>query len=605
LIFGRFTLGSLALLLAGSGFAQVVRRNDQFPQVRDILGIAIPMRDGLHLAADVFVPDIPGRWPTLLVRTPYNRKSSSMASYRAFSRRGYAVVIEDVRGRNASQGVPGPISQEGPDANDTIQWIAGQTWSNGRVGMVGASYLGIVQWWAAVQDNPHLVTISPMNSGDDEYLDRFYSVGGALKLGHRLLWVAQNFRAPGQRPPPFGDYIFHLPLMTADVAALGTPQPIWRTALSHPSYDAYWQNLSIRESLGRIRIPVLSMSGWFDNYAQSELDAFTTLSKQGNVVETWIGPWTHVPNTIFPTADFGAQAILRIRDIQADWFDRWLKRTDHPAHTPPSLHLFVMGVNTWREEHEWPLARTRFTPLYLTSRGHANSVNGNGVLSWQPPPRKSDVDTFTYDPKTPVPTMGGAICCDPKVLPAGPLDQSPIEGRNDILLYTSPRLNDEVEVTGPVKASLYVSTSANDTDFTAKLVDVGPDGKPLLVCDGIQRLRYRLSLDKPVFVKRNSIYQITVDAGVTSYVFMPGHQIRIEVSSSNFPRFDRNLNTTRPNAVETKASKAKQTVYHDRRYSSAIILPIIPKAPIKTYSIERNGDHARNNQHATHDFAPR
>ena len=573
----RERLGIGVLLIASSLSGQVVKRSEQIPGVQEELGVSVVMRDGIRLAADVFRPQTPGRWPTLLVRTPYNRKSSAMASYRFFARRGYAVVIEDVRGRFASQGAAGAIEQEGPDGDDSVNWIAEQPWSDGRVGMVGSSYLGIVQWWAAIQDNPHLVTIAPVNSGDDEYLDRFYSPGGALKLGHRLLWLSQNFTPPAQRRPQFGSYIFHLPLMTADLAATGEVSGIWRTALSHPSYDAYWRNLSIRQNLRRVRIPVLSMSGWFDNYSESELDAFSTLAKHGDVVETWIGPWSHISDIRLAAHDFGPESILHIRTKQSEWFDRWLKKpVAGEEHPTPSLHLFVMGPNIWREEHEWPLGRTRFTPLYLASKGRANSRSGNGALTWQPV-RKSQSDSFTYDPKDPVPTMGGAICCDPKVLPPGPLDQTPVENRNDVLVYTSERINEEMEVTGPVRVVLYVSTSVNDTDFTAKLVDVQPDGSPLLVCDGIQRLRYRLSLDNPVFVKRNTPYQISIDAGVTSYVFMPGHRMRLEVSSSNFPRFDRSMNTMRPNALESKVTKARQTIYHQKGYPSAVILPLIPR----------------------------
>jgi len=258
-----------------------------------------------------------------------------------------------------------------------------------------------------------------------------------------------------------------------------------------------------------------------------------------------------------------------------DWFDRWTKHPEARELTPPLLHLFVMGPDVWREEHEWPLARTRYTPLYLVSYGSANSSKGDGVLRWQPV-LKSMADTFSYDPKNPVPTSGGTICCEPAVFPPGPLDQRSVEARADVLVYTSAPLTEDLEVTGPVRTVLYVSTSANDTDFTAKLVDVQPDGRPLLVTDGIQRLRYRLSLDKPVLVKRNAAYQISVDTGVTSYVFAPGHRIRVEVSSSNFPKFDRNLNSAGLNADQSKLTKAKQTVYHEKGYPSAIILPVIP-----------------------------
>jgi putative CocE/NonD family hydrolase len=370
-----------------------------------------------------------------------------------------------------------------------------------------------------------------------------------------------------------------LPLRTADIAALGMPLPLWRTALDHPSYDAYWKTLSVRERLSRIRVPVLSIGGWYDNYVQSDLDAFSRLSSRGGAIETWIGPWAHNPGLKFPTRDFGPAAPIGIRLRQLDWCDRWLKETSRPEKnesSAPLLHIFVMGPNIWREEHEWPLARTHYTPLYLGSKGHANSAVGDGILQWRPV-RKAQADTFTYDPKTPVPTIGGALCCDAKVLPPGPLDQAPIESRRDILVYTSPPLKDDIEVTGPVRVVLYAATSANDTDFTAKLVDVQPDGQPLLVTDGIQRLRYRASLNNPVFVKRNTHYEINVDAGVTSYVFAAGHKIRLEVSSSNFPRFDRNLNSTRPNALETKLVKAHQTVFHEEKYHSAVILPVIPK----------------------------
>ena len=560
--------------------AQVVKPSQQDPYVQEELGVSIPMHDGTRLAADVFRPPVPGRWPALLIRTPYSRKSAVMAGYRFFAHRGYAVVIEDIRGRFASQGTFGEVEQEGSDGNDSINWVAAQPWSNGRVGMVGNSYLGIVQWWAAIQGNPHLVTISPVNSGDDEYLDRYYSPGGALKLGHRLLWLTENFTPPSRVRPSFGSYIFHLPLRTADMAALGNSSPLWRGALSHPSYDSFWKNLSIRERMAQIDVPVLSMSGWFDNYAESELDAYKTLSHTGHYVETWIGPWAHDPGLRFPTRDFGPEAQIGIRARQADWFDRWLKKQVRETEKPPGtgpLHLFVMGPNVWREEHEWPLARARSTPLYLGSSGNANSSSGDGILRWQPF-RKSKLDSFVYDPKNPVPTIGGAICCNPKVLAPGPLDQTPVERRSDVLVYTSPVLREDLEVTGPVRVVLYVATSVNDTDFTAKLVDLQPDGKPLLICDGIQRLRYRLSLEKPVFVKRNAAYQINIDAGVTSYVFEPGHRIRLEISSSNFPRFDRNLNSVRPNADETRIAKAHQTVFHEKGYPSAIILPVIPRS---------------------------
>jgi predicted acyl esterase len=568
-------LGPVLLLFCAISPAQFGLRNAQ-NELRPT-SVSIPMRDGVRLAADLFLPGS-GRWPTVLVMTPYGRNTPSTRSYRYFLSRGYAVMIEDLRGRYGSRGVFGPVTQSGPDGNDTIDWIAAQPWSNGRVATAGSSYLGLVQWWAALEDNPHLLAISPMNSGDDEYTDRYYSAGGAVQLGHRLQWLAENENLESRPLPSPGAYLWHLPLRTADRIATGTAVSFWRASLDHPSYDGYWKQRSVRRKLDQLNVPVLSLGGWFDAYAESDLDAFSRLALKRKSIETWIGPWGHNPGLKFPTRDFGPNANIGIRGRQAAWFDAWLKKNlSASVHEPPLLHIFVMGPDVWRDEHEWPLARTRYTPLYLTSTGSANSSTGTGVLRWKPV-RSAPSDGFTYDPKTPVPTVGGAVCCEPKIFPPGPLNQAEVERRPDVLVYTSAPLNDEMEVTGPVRTILYVSTSGNDTDFTAKLVDVQPDGRPLLVTDGIQRLRYRLSLDKPVFVKQDQAYQISVDCGVTSHVFFPGHRIRLEVSSSNFPRFDRSLNSTGPNSEQIKLPRARQTVFHEKGYPSAVILPVIPKA---------------------------
>jgi uncharacterized protein len=546
--------------------------------MRSDLGVKTRMRDGVELVSDVFLPMAPGRWPTISVRTPYNRRGEGVSGYKMFTSHGYAVLLQDVRGRYDSEGEFGSIAQEGDDGNDTLDWIAEQPWSNGRVGMAGASYPGIAVWRAAVQGNPHLVAIFPMVSGDDEYLDRFYSPGGAMKLGHRLLWLSDNFHPRGRLEPDFKSYITHLPLRTSDVAAASREIPIWQEALDHPSYDSFWQQLSLRPQIEKVECAVLSMGGWFDNYAPNDLDAFSRLVHLGRDVETWIGPWAHNFTYRFPEVDFGPESRPHVRSMQLAFFDRLLKESPPSSTTGKArLHLFVMGPNVWREEHEWPLARTRYTPFYLTSQGKANSAQGDGSLATSPADKStSKADHFAYDPVQPVPTHGGAICCDANILPPGPLDQSSVERRSDVLVYTSSPLREDLEVTGQVRALLYVATSANDTDFTAKLVDVPPTGAPRLITDGIIRLRYRLSLTTSSFVKRNSPYQVSVDAGVTSYVFATGHRIRLEVSSSNFPRFDRNLNTVEPVADAFKAIKANQTVFHERKYPSALMLPVIP-----------------------------
>jgi putative CocE/NonD family hydrolase len=545
------------------------------------LHLRVPTRDGVHLDANVFLPAGGRRVPALLVRTPYGKGVDLFAGYPVFLDHGYAVVIEDVRGRFDSEGVFDSLHHEGEDGSDTIDWISRQPWSNGRVGMVGGSYLGIVQWEAAVTNNPHLKAICPVVSGDDDYTDRFYSTGGATKLGHRLSWMSQNLPAAGFERPPFADYIGHLPVRTADRAATGQTIGFYQQALNHPSYDDFWKKLSVREKLDRMTTPVFSVGGWYDNYVESDLDAFMTLRKKGTPAHILIGPWTHNMLWKAPGVDFGPASAAPIRRYQIEWFDRWLRPEGASAEPAPlvlpdlPVRIFVMGRNQWRDEREWPLARAAATPMYLAGGGHANTLSGDGLLDSNPA-RKSAPDRFTYDPKNPVPTRGGAVCCDPKTFPWGPMEQRPVETRRDVLVYTTPPLKRDVEVTGRVDAVLWVSTSAPDTDFSAKLVDVSPDGATRNLTDGLLRLRYRNGLEKPVLGRPGQVYPITIDVGVTSAVFLAGHAIRLEVSSSNFPRFDRNPNTGRPVADEKSLRRAQQTVYHDARHPSHLLLPVIP-----------------------------
>jgi hypothetical protein len=250
------------------------------------------------------------------------------------------------------------------------------------------------------------------------------------------------------------------------------------------------------------------------------------------------------------------------------------------------VHIFVMGVNRWRDEQEWPLARTHYAALYLTSKGHANTGKGDGVLTWKFE-KTAKPDQFTYDPRDPVPTLGGAVCCDPKVFPWGPMDQRPVEKRKDVLVYTSDALKQDLEVTGPIRVVLYASTSAPDTDFTAKLIDVFPSGEARNLTDGLLRMRYRHGLEKAELAETDEIYPLTIDAGVTSNVFLAGHRLRLEISSSNFPRFDRNPNTGHSLADETVLKKAQQTIYHDRLHASHVLLPVVPD--LTSTSASRNG----------------
>lgn len=562
-----------------------------------LLHLRVSMRDDVRLDTNVFYPLGSGRFPAVLIRTPYGKGADLPAGYQSFINHGYAVVMQDVRGRYASGGVFNVLNQEGPDGYDTLDWIAEQPWSDGKVGMIGGSYLGIAQWRVALLNNPHLKAIFPVVSGSDDYLDRYYSPGGAMKLGHRLLWMSLNLTPLGTAKPRFSDYIYHLPLRTSDRSATRRSLSFYQTVLDHPDYDSFWKNLSVRQNIGRVHVPVFAVGGWYDNFVESDLEAFSALRKlNGRLADKYrimIGPWAHNMSTPFPGVTFGNDSSSPIRSYQIDWFDHWLKGAPEDGrrfspeswHTVRSevdeapVHIFVMGVNRWRDEPDWPLARARNTALYLAGTRAANGLTGGGVLQWNREHTRTaetPADYFLYDPRNPVPTRGGAVCCDPRIFPWGPIDQRPVEKRKDVLVYTSTPLKQDLEVTGPIRVVLYASTSAPDTDFTAKLVDVFPTGEARNLTDGILRLRYRDGLEKSELAEPGKIYPLTIDAGVTSNVFLAGHSIRVEISSSNFPRFDRNPNTGRAFADETALKKAQQTIYHSRLYPSHVLLPVVP-----------------------------
>jgi uncharacterized protein len=560
----------ISLPLAAS--AAVAVANKTTPVISQY-NVRVPMRDGVRLSANVFRPPGTSRWPAVLLRTPYGKGDAITAAYQSFVNHGYVVVAQDVRGRYQSGGTFEPINQEIADGDDTLDWIARQPWSDGGVGMYGGSYLGIAQWKAAMAQNPHLKAIFPYVSGDDDYRDRFYSTGGAMKIGHRLLWFADNMRAAKFRPPDFKSYVQSLPVRAADLAATGHRLDAWRSVANHPSYDDFWKAGSVREHLKDIRIPVYSVGGWYDNFVESDLDAFSIRHKHNPDDRIMIGPWAHVFSATFAKINFGKDALVPLRPEQLRWFDRWLKNGPPPdplQEKRPPVRIFVMGINQWRDEEEWPLARARGVKYYL---------GPDGQLGNKPDPHSAP-DSFVYDPRNPVPTIGGAVCCDPRVFPWGPLDQRSVEKRRDVLVYSTAPLASAVEVTGPIKVVLRVASNAPDTDFTAKLVDVFPDGNARNLTDGILRMRYRDSLETPRLLTPGEVYKVTIDAGVTSNVFLAGHRIRVEISSSNFPRFDRNPNTGGPlaDAGAKDVRPAIQTVYHEHERYSYVLLPVVPFA---------------------------
>jgi hypothetical protein len=536
----------------------------------------------------VYLPaDGHGPWPVLLARTPYDNAILMDLGF-DWAQRGYVFVAQDVRGRYDSEGAFVPWDNETNDGFDTLDWIGGQEWCDGNIGMSGGSYLGQVQWQAAMTGHPLLKAIAPRVMGSNLWESPHYQ-GGAFGLGVNAVWGWRTMGRTMQRIDRFDwpAVLRTLPLRAMDEVC-GKRHPAFSTWLDHHDYDDSWRATAVDEHFDRITIPVLQVCGWYDLYAGGMMANFAGLSAHAGSAlaqanqRIIMGPWTHSQAGIAPPGttnagdrDFGVGSLLDTRAIEVAWFDHWLRGIDNGVEREPAVKLFVMGANTWRDEHEWPLTRTQWTPFYLRSGGRANSLRGDGFLSPDPPGDERE-DTFVYDPDHPVPTMGGCNCCNPEIVPWGVYDQRPVEMRDDVLVYTGAPLAHDVEVTGPIVVHLFAATDGYDTDFTAKLVDVFPDGTAWNLCDGIMRGRYRKGRGPAELLTPDRVEEFVIDCWVTSNLFRAGHAIRVEISSSNFPRFDRNLNTGLPIGDDASPRVARQRVLHDAAHPSHVVLPIIP-----------------------------
>ena len=554
--------------------------------------VAVPMRDGVVLFADVYRPVGDGEYPVIVSRTPYSteRFPSSYAPAVYFSRRGYVYVFQDVRGRHESEGEWEPFRDDIEDGYDTIEWAAEQPWSNGKVGMEGGSYLGHVQWRAAQSAPPHLVAIFPRVASTSIYHD-WITVNGGWRLAFNFGWgpVRQESRIM-QNPGPhvmaggpegisYDDVVWHLPLNEMQ-GLVGRDAQFYRDWLAHPDYDEYWRVLNVEEHFEKVTVPVHTMGGFFDIFAQGTLRGYTGVSTHGGTATARkgthmvIGPWEHGVSQTVGAMDWGEAADIDTNALALRWFDYWLQGIENGLLDEPPVKIFVMGRNDWIYENEYPLARTRNVPLYLGSGGNANGSHGDGVLSWEKPDRESKPDRYSYDPGNPVPSLGGANCCG-VATPSGPQDQRPIEHRADVLVYTTPVLAEPVEVVGPVKLVLHASSSAPDTDFVAKLVDVYPDGRSINVAEGILRALHREGADRQVPMVPRHPYEMEIDMIGTAVLFKAGHRIRVHVTSSHFPQFARNLNTGEPFGTTESWVVAEQTVYHSPGRPSHVLLPVV------------------------------
>jgi putative CocE/NonD family hydrolase len=558
--------------------------------------VAVKMRDGVTLRADIYRPTADGKFPVLLQRTPYNKDNGVDFGFKAAAR-GYVVIFQDVRGRYASEGDWYTFKNESHDGYDTVEWASALPYSNGKVGMFGGSYVGATQMLAAIAHPPHLAGICPVVTASN-YHENWVYQGGAFEQWFDEDWtsgLAQNTYERvswKQIDPVAGTWMLPLtsyPILNLekrpDLSSNESVAPYFLDWLAHPNYDDYWKAVSIEEHFADINVPALHVAAWYDLFLGGSLRNYEGIKAHGGSDEARKGQQLVVvigghagDGPKVGDVDFGPAAKEPLDPWELRYYDYLFKGVKNEFASSKRVKIFVMGANQWRDEDDWPLARAKTTKYFLHSGGMANSLRGNGRLSTAAPGKEAS-DQFVYDPAHPTPTVGGPLCCESWRWQAGPRDQRSVEAREDVLVYSTPPMAEDTEVTGPVALELYVKSSAVDTDFTGKLVDVSPDGFAQNLTEGILRVRYRDSRESPTLMNPGQVYKLTIDLWATSNVFKKGHVLRLEVSSSNFPRFDRNLNTGEIRYVKTGSESgfvsATNFIFHDAEHPSALILPVV------------------------------
>jgi putative CocE/NonD family hydrolase len=560
--------------------------------------VPVPMRDGTLLRADVYRPAANGRFPVLVERVAYELGARVGAYGPYYAQRGYAVVGQNVRGAYASDGELVPFRDDGSgthqDGYDTVEWAAAQPWSNGNVGMLDGSYSGFTQYLVAPTRPPHLRAISPREGGGDLYRDWVFR-DGANQLYFTRSWTMQTClgwlshpaaaaRAAGARErldaalaSGLDQWLGHLPLNECPPLA-DLPLVSWYfDHLSHPDDGPYWQSLGMAGRYAEVDVPIFHIAGWFDFFLGGTLRVFQGLQAHARseaarrAQRLVIGPWVHGPASTSRSQsgelDFGAEAVFDLHAHRVQWYDYWLKGVTNGALDGPPVRAFLMGANRWLELDSWPPAGITYRPLFLhQGTGPSTGSLNSGGLSFVAPDATEALDSFTYDPRQPVPSL----IVYPQL---GPTDHRPVEAR--VLTYTSDVLESDLVVVGPVTAVLHASSSAPDTDWVVRLCDVWPDGRSMSVCDGILRARYRESLMRPTLLTPGEVYRVEVELWSTAQVFKAGHRLRVHVTSSDFPRYDRNLNTGGPFGTESSSAVAVNTIFHDAARPSHLSLPIL------------------------------
>jgi len=559
--------------------------------------VSAQMRDGVSLCADVYRPAGAGPFPVILMRTPYDKRVAQTGAYRHpawYAQHGFMVVIQDVRGRFASHGLFDPLRNEVDDGYDAVEWAAGLSGADGNVGMYGYSYVGATQLLAAVSRPPALRCIIPGFTASD-YYDGWTYKGGALNLAFVESWTVLELamgdavkqgkedltRALSAAGLKFPALYWERPLREFSPLRDTGVAPYFFDWLVHDTRDEYWQDLSLEHRYQNIEVPCLHLGGWYDIFIEGTLRNYAALSHQASGQEhrtqqVVVGPWIHTSWRRFSgEQNFGVEADGQIDDLQLRWFRHWLKGEETGVVDDPPVRLFDTGSNSWRTAASWPPSDTSVETWYLHSSGTANSSSGDGTLSVDSPEEELP-DVYTYVPGVPVPSQGGASCCAPDITPMGPYDQSRVETRNDVLVYTTPALDGDLQVTGTVELILFAATDAVDTDWTGKLVDVDPQGYAVNLCDGILRARFRESLVHPTLLVPGEVYEYRIRVGSLAHRFASGHRLRLEVSSSHFPQYDMNVNTGQAIGDVTllEAVPATNTVLHTVGHASHVLLPV-------------------------------
>ena len=529
--------------------------------------VGIPLRDGVVLKADLTLPaELPA--PAVVIRTPYGKTGELPAKRAAmFAGGGYAAVLVDVRGRGDSEGEFDPYRHDGPDGADVIAWAAEQEWCTGRVATHGASYGAAIQWLTALERPPALRAMVTAVSPSDPFVENPTGTPGPMHIN----W----FRLVDGRMPQHRDDVDwmrvyrHRPLMTMDEAA-GFVSPQWREQLAHTTLDDWWEPRSYQRRIAEIDVPVLHISGWYDDEEIGTPLNFASLVAAGRRGQRLLmGPWGHAVNTTrtLGEVDFGPTALIDLDRYVLDFLDQHLP--DKPAdHEPAPVRILVMGVNEWRDEQQWPPASAASHTYYLSSGGRSNSRFGDGTLSTIPPSEEEPPDEWIHDPDRPVPF----ITDESSAQIGGPDDYAGVETRGDVLVYTSEPLEEAVELIGPVRLVGHVETSAADTDVTAKLLDVHPNGFVQRLCDGLVRLRYRDGFDRALPVTPGEVYEVEVVMWDTCVRIPAGHQLRVEVASSAFPKYDVNLGTGGDMVTEVDGVVATNRLWHTPSHPTRLLV---------------------------------